>query len=214
MTWVKFRFLVLLAVGGCLLAWNGQREMRLARQSLQEPRWVSCERLIADGVADNAHVRLNGFWCNPDNVVYHHRDSGGYVETYIPVHPEHGTPGTVLLRSTAAPDAEAVHRVLGKNAVKGTVVNAVSSLSGDVRTSLAHLVAPGQDPLIVDIGRKPKTPAAAMSMLIGGVMLSLPMVLALPGRLQRRAHSSLQDEAPLPAAPRGTAPAVESRPYF
>lgn len=211
----KFRYLIILAIGGCLLAWNGQREVRLSRESSREPRWVTCEALISEGIADNGNVRINGFGYNPDDVVFHHDDSQRYVETYIPIYAQRGSPGIVLLRSTSHRDPHAVRQLLAKNAVQGTVVNAVSSLDRDVRGLLGQLVAPGQDPLIVEVGRLPQTPASAMAMLLGGVLLSLPMVLAMPGRLQRRQRSTLAEEPPLARpTPGAAATAVESRPYF
>ena len=160
------RIILLVIILGGVLAFFGVQEMRLARVAKPDAQTVSCAKLIANGVGDNAHVSLTDFIMVPSAFVYETGKSGGaWRSVWVPVVPvdgdyhkkvvamierSGGNPAALsaanlprpddirlIVKSNKVADEAALDALASQDTLNGIVINTISSLGSKQKKILA-----------------------------------------------------------------------------
>ena len=193
-----YKLVMLLIIGGAMLAWHGYQEYELGQRMSPEAKVLTYGELASTGPGDNAHVKLTGHLLCPNGFVYQRRDAHGPWSTvYIPAVSANGRfaddlrqaillYGTraidnlprpsgvrVIVKSAHVQNADQLDALASKASIEGVVVNTVESL-GSKETALMAKMYPGTDLSkcwILEEGRQPTSPVAAMGFMGGGALM-------------------------------------------
>lgn len=218
MAWGYFKVRVTIAalvLGSLLFGW-GYKEYRLAAQSGQEPQVMSCYELQLSGQPANAYVRINGFWCDLDNTVVTYREANEerYVKTFIPLYPIIGNRGNpIILRSGNLNNDAEIQAQARQGSVEGLIVSSVDKLYRVERPLLEPLLRPGEETIILDLNRKPKTAGHAVGIMAGGGVVFISPLLFILVTGTRLKQPGDDWESKTPSAPPEPL-AGEGRLYF
>jgi hypothetical protein len=222
-------FRLAMIIGGGWLAWWGFGEFRLNLLTKSEPAAVTCAKLIETAGRDNAHVRVTDFIpCGAYIYKEFRKESErgtlleqGWQFAYVPVMPlDFGSSlgavfaaanersitdkPPVLVKIPGPVDEAAVERFMETETFEGVVINSLDPIPKDAQDILRQAYAriDIDQCVIVELGRKPKSPWLGVGAMAGGLLLSLTGVALL---IPRRAKSAAaaepeQDENPEPTA--------------
>lgn len=194
---------VLLAGGIALLVYGG-KEMMLSSKGSVIPQTIKCADLIAKGPGNNAHIVLTDFVPVAQYFVCRGKnDKGPWKEVYMPAVEAGGewhmqvleklrTEGNniqqlpepqnvrVLLKLTDVLDEAHMNSKVEPKTLEGTIINSITSLSGEEARILRH----GYPQLnvescyVLEVGRKPNSPAFAIGMLALGMLGTVAGILS------------------------------------
>ena len=196
------RILLVMIIGGGILAFFGFQEMRLASGAKQEPATVSCADLIANGPGDNAHVVLKDFFISPAFVYETGKSGANWRTVWVPVVPMDGAyhqqvlkmvkpDGTlsgdlpvpkdirVIVKSGKVRNESELDTLGSQDTLQGMIVNKISSLGSKEKKILIqnYPTADLDSIYILEHDRKPASAGKSYGMMGGGLVLAALGVL-------------------------------------